>query len=218
MAQHRIPTDPKTCPQCGVVFHRRRTAPTEWVNRIYCGRRCYEASREKIRVRVASDLFAALDSADGTATERYIGPKSTPEYQRQWRAKNKSKVLASAKKRKLKNPNYFRDWARKNRPKLSIRDRKKRLRKYGLTQEGYDRLLVQQGNRCAICLKPALKRSRYKHAPLDVDHCHRTNTVRGLLCFNCNSILGNARDSVEVLRAAIGYLERICQTDKRFAS
>jgi len=31
--------------------------------------------------------------------------------------------------------------------------------------------------------------------------------VRGLLCWNCNALLGNAKDSAGVLEAAIAYLK-----------
>jgi len=42
---------------------------------------------------------------------------------------------------------------------------------------------------------------------LDVDHCHETGKVRGVLCNSCNSVLGHARDNVEILQAAINYLK-----------
>lgn len=40
-----------------------------------------------------------------------------------------------------------------------------------------------------------------------VDHCHKTKRVRGIICHHCNLVLGHARDSVEVLSAAIAYLK-----------
>jgi len=76
------------------------------------------------------------------------------------------------------------------------------LRKYGLTSSAFSTLLRGQKNRCAICRhkftmdkKPA------------VDHDHKTGKVRGLLCTNCNRVLGNAKDDVNVLFTAIQYLE-----------
>lgn len=44
----------------------------------------------------------------------------------------------------------------------------------------YDELLALQGGGCAICGRPAKTRR------LDLDHDHRTMTVRGLLCHRCN--------------------------------
>lgn len=57
-------------------------------------------------------------------------------------------------------------------------------RKYGITIEDYDQLLNKQGGTCAICgIVPTNKR-------LDVDHCHKTGMIRGLLCNICNMALG----------------------------
>lgn len=41
-----------------------------------------------------------------------------------------------------------------------------------------------------------------------LDHCHSTNRFRGILCQHCNHLLGNARDSEEVLLGAIKYLNQ----------
>jgi hypothetical protein len=42
---------------------------------------------------------------------------------------------------------------------------------------------------------------------LCIDHCHTTETVRGILCTQCNSGLGMFRDSAQLLAKAIKYLE-----------
>ena len=41
---------------------------------------------------------------------------------------------------------------------------------------------------------------------LDVDHCHASGKVRGVLCNSCNNILGHARDNIDVLKSAAEYL------------
>jgi hypothetical protein len=77
---------------------------------------------------------------------------------------------------------------------------------YGITLADYFRYWDAQGGKCAICETP-YPRTAVKRRGLWVDHCHATNEVRGLLCQNCNTMLGHARDSQKNLRAAIRYLE-----------
>ncbi|MCI4340485.1 MAG: endonuclease VII domain-containing protein [Thermoplasmata archaeon] len=43
---------------------------------------------------------------------------------------------------------------------------------------------------------------------LVVDHDHKTEKVRGLLCAGCNGSLGKLGDDVEGLERAIAYLRR----------
>jgi hypothetical protein len=72
-------------------------------------------------------------------------------------------------------------------------------RTYGLTPDDYQRLLLHQDDRCAIC-----RGSRTYE--LHVDHDHATRLVRGLLCRRCNKLLRDVRDSRVVLGRAITYL------------
>ena len=46
-----------------------------------------------------------------------------------------------------------------------------------------------------------------KFSPLQWDHSHAIDKFRGWLCGPCNRVLGQARDNVDVLRAAAHYLE-----------
>lgn len=43
---------------------------------------------------------------------------------------------------------------------------------------------------------------------LHMDHCHETGNFRGWLCYNCNNLLGRARDSEGILMRAIDYLKK----------
>lgn len=75
---------------------------------------------------------------------------------------------------------------------------------YGLSQERYEAMLAEQGARCAICGSEDWPgKDRRPH----VDHCHKTGAVRGLLCGNCNTGLGQFADDPARLRAAAEYLE-----------
>lgn len=73
---------------------------------------------------------------------------------------------------------------------------------YGLTREQYDAMLEAQGGTCAICRNPPTATRM-----LDVDHCHGTQKVRGLLCTSCNNGLGRFKDNPELLKRAAIYLE-----------
>lgn len=75
-------------------------------------------------------------------------------------------------------------------------------RKYGITLEDYQDLEVLQGGVCDICQSTNPHREK-----LVVDHDHKDGHVRGLLCDECNHLLGNAKDDPEILRKAISYLE-----------
>jgi hypothetical protein len=79
------------------------------------------------------------------------------------------------------------------------------IKKYGLTVEDWARVYNAQDRKCAACFCPI-----YVDKRTHVDHNHRTGRVRALLCQLCNIALGGARDSVEVLKRLIVYLEAHC--------
>lgn len=81
---------------------------------------------------------------------------------------------------------------------------------YGITAEQWDTLLETQNNSCAICFSTEPGRG----TRFAVDHDHNCcsgprscgDCVRGLLCHNCNLMLGTANDSIESLESGINYL------------
>lgn len=79
-------------------------------------------------------------------------------------------------------------------------------RNYGMTMEQYQEKVRRQEGKCAICgITPDHR--------LHVDHDHRTGAVRDLLCRPCNYALGNAQDSLRVVRAMVAYLESHARED-----
>jgi hypothetical protein len=83
---------------------------------------------------------------------------------------------------------------------------------YGLTFADRVALIDSQDGRCAIC-QEFLDRSNWNKC--HVDHCHRTQIVRGILCARCNSGLGKFRDDPTLLEAAIVYLSNVRNSDQR---
>jgi hypothetical protein len=75
------------------------------------------------------------------------------------------------------------------------------MRKYGLSIERYEEMLVQQCNKCVIC-KGEFKASEKIWDSPCVDHCHRTNKVRGILCRKCNIALHYMEDFKHRVEAA----------------
>lgn len=73
---------------------------------------------------------------------------------------------------------------------------------FKLKPEDYEKVNEQQGGVCAICKNKCLTGYR-----LSVDHDHKTNLFRGLLCGKCNKGIGMFDDNVKLLESAISYLK-----------
>jgi Recombination endonuclease VII len=79
-------------------------------------------------------------------------------------------------------------------PRKKINQVKKQ---YGLHEHDYLRLMLEVNGFCMICKTKK---------DLVIDHCHRANMVRGLICQQCNSGLGYFKDNIQFLLSAIQYL------------
>lgn len=74
-------------------------------------------------------------------------------------------------------------------------------RRYRISLVEYQRLLDNQGGKCAICGGIPKNGRR-----LDVDHDHATGTLRGLLCASCNTAIGHLREKKSFFLKALEYL------------
>lgn len=74
--------------------------------------------------------------------------------------------------------------------------------KYGITLEQYEIMLINQDNKCLIC-----ERKFSNTIKPDVDHCHKTKKIRGILCHACNLALGYLREDMTVIQKLLDYLE-----------
>lgn len=107
------------------------------------------------------------------------------------------------------NRDYKAEWYQRNKDK--VRERRKATRdtwdstysRFRITAKDYLELLEKQGGLCAICYKHPKDDYRRR---LSVDHCHKSNTVRGLLCNMCNLMLGHAKDVPNILDKGAKYL------------
>ena len=76
---------------------------------------------------------------------------------------------------------------------------------YGITHNEYLKMVKAQNNLCAICgCEPPNNHKKR----LNIDNCHTTEKVRGLLCDACNRAIGLMKDNPDLLNKAINYLAR----------
>lgn len=74
--------------------------------------------------------------------------------------------------------------------------------RYGIEAQQKNDMIFKQNNVCAICQEPFKNKQ-----DTNVDHCHTTKKLRGVLCRLCNTALGKFKDSPKLLRFAALYLE-----------
>jgi len=112
-------------------------------------------------------------------------------YRRAWREENPERSRAA--QRKANAESYQRDPV-KHRQRAAA-DR------YGLTVPQYVALIARAEGHCEAC--------GVASGRLQVDHCHQSGAIRGVICRACNSALGHAGDDLDRLRALISYLQRV---------
>ena len=76
--------------------------------------------------------------------------------------------------------------------------------RYNITTEEYNDKFKEQEGKCEICGKHQKDLDR----ALCVDHNHDTGKNRGLLCSNCNSMLGFALDKTSILINGSKYIQK----------
>ncbi len=154
------------------------------------------------------------------------------EYQKQYKAEHKDEIKASSKKyyennkedQKVYSKKYYRQHIKEckeygekyivgHKEDKKKYDRKYRAvflkKRYNLSIEQYNELFKKQRGRCAICFKVQQDKM------LAVDHDHRCcpgakscgKCIRGLLCNNCNWVLGLINESPIVLKEIQRYLK-----------
>lgn len=121
-----------------------------------------------------------------------------------WR---EARVSGHSDDKKAEHRDYMRAWNSLNARKLVEREL---LKRYGITCDDYEDMLNSQGHVCAICGQPE---SRVDHrtkkvSRLAVDHCHKSNAVRGLLCHHCNNALGCFDDNADEMASAMVYVAK----------
>ena len=127
---------------------------------------------------------------------------------KQYQKDNKEELKTKRKKYIDANIDKIRKYAKDYRA-VTKEERKKydmisrNKKRYGITPEQYTELFNKQEGKCAICGK---HQTEFKKA-LCVDHNHITGKIRGLLCYKCNTGIGNLNDNIILLQNAINYIK-----------
>lgn len=152
------------------------------------------------------------------------------EDQKKWRQQNpeRAKILDKAnyernkQKHKTTKKVYAVKWRNENPDKVKIQSKEWYLenkertknsglrRKYGITLEDFNQQLAEQEYRCAICKTPTPTSLGWV-----VDHDHVSGNYRSILCSNCNSALGMAKDDATLLRKMAGYLDSFSSSTRK---
>ncbi|MFI1194033.1 endonuclease VII domain-containing protein [Micromonospora sp. NPDC020750] len=136
------------------------------------------------------------------------------EKDKEYRAKHHALVLAGKKATYRRNPEQIRakneQWKARNPERHKYLVRRSWLKQiYGITHEQYDALMEAQGGACAICNNPS------GGTRLAIDHDHSCcpgkkscgQCIRGLLCMNCNRLLGWFDNRREVITDYVNRYE-----------
>lgn len=110
------------------------------------------------------------------------------ERHRSWRKANPE--VQSRRQRQWRKDNPEAEWRRSRRNTLK--------RHYGITVEQFEAQLAVQGGACALCKSTEPGGT----GAFNVDHCHETGRLRGLLCTSCNSRLEHRAASGDAVAAA----------------
>jgi hypothetical protein len=155
-----------------------RRSPEERERKLQYNREYYAAHREEQLTKQASQRAAM--SQDQKEKRR--------QQRREYYLRNRQHIIDQTRKYEQDHP----EWKFAGRIK----------RAYGIEVNDRERILKQQGGKCAICGAPeGTGRER-----LHIDHDHDNGRIRGLLCSRCNTGLGYFADNKDRLAAAIDYL------------
>ena len=135
--------------------------------------------------------------------------KKKREYMRKFRKRHPTLDSDNYRKKLAKEPGYNKRKYAENREKSLRKARNSWYKKaFGITLADYERMFEEQSGACAICRQPEVVMMNGKIMRLAVDHSHKTQKARGLLCQKCNGMIGLSTENEMILRNAIDYLAR----------
>lgn len=117
--------------------------------------------------------------------------------QQKWNRQHPDKLRAATARYRERYPERIKIASKTQKKDWHLRQR------YGITLAQAEAMVTRQYGRCLGC-RNFLNRCKRGY---NVDHDHHTGKVRGILCPQCNIILGLAKDSKTILRNLMTYLD-----------
>jgi hypothetical protein len=171
------------------------------------------SAKEEARLQGKTRYFNGVPCKHGHVAERVVASGSCVACVRE----NRVKYYYANNQKDL-----MRVYARERRAADPAKERQRAIRillksKYGIDEAEYAAMYARQRGCCAICKDSIVSRldetrpvysgrGGAKNNVGRVDHCHETGAIRGLLCSNCNLLLGKAKDDERILFGAVRYL------------
>jgi hypothetical protein len=146
----------------------------------------------------SAEYRRVLDLKNAAKRRRYAkDPEKHRRYTREWCA------LKGPEQRAI----YYKRWLMKE-GSIGIRRATYLKKQYGVTVDDYVTIYEAQNGRCAICDAEGsdIRTCREYRTLLCVDHDHRNDRIRGLLCHKCNRGIGHFSDNGELLENAAYYV------------
>ena len=125
------------------------------------------------------------------------------EMAKDWYLRNTDKAKSKYREWRKDNPDAVKEYRSKNRAKAYQQEL---MRKYNVDSDWFEQQIKRQDGKCECCGKQF--EIGNKHTTPHLDHCHKTQQVRGILCNRCNSVLGLCEDDADLLASLERYLRK----------
>lgn len=138
--------------------------------------------------------------------------KKANHHHKKYYRNNKKLIIEQARSWQALHPKHVREacirW-QKNHPDIIRMNNKSRMCKsVGLLYDEYVEILKKQKNKCAICNKKETRKINNRVVDLSIDHNHKTNKYRGLLCSKCNAALGHLNEDPVIINNMLRYIKK----------
>ncbi len=127
----------------------------------------------------------------------YKDPEKAKINKKEYYAKNKEKMLLYRKQYHEEHVDEYRNWHLK--------------KKYGITLEQKNQMVIDQQGLCGCCHKPLGINTRF----ICVDHSHKTDIIRKIICKNCNTVLGVMNEDPQMFLYLHEYAQYCNELDKQ---